>query len=72
MKLTDYHAKYFAHELTRQQDVEPTRIGKENRLKPEPHIAVAVSEGSHHVKHAVTDSEICDNRPNIGTAILAI
>ncbi len=37
-----------------------------------PHMAVAVSEGSHHVKHAVTDSELFDNRPSIGTAILAI
>ena len=54
------------------QRLELTWIGKENRPKLEPRILLEDPEKSHHAAHRVTDHDIFDNRLIFGDNLLAL
>ena len=58
--------------MPRQQRLELTWIGKENRPKLEPRILLGDPEKSHHAKHRVTEHDIFDNRLIFGDNLLAL
>ncbi len=48
--------------MSKQQKLELTWIGKENRPKLEPRILLEEPVRTYHAKHRVTESDIFDNR----------
>ncbi len=52
--------------MTKNQKLELTWIGKENRPKLEPHILLENPLRSYHAKHRVTEKDIFDNRQIFG------
>lgn len=57
---------------TRNQKLELTWVGKENRPKLEPRILLEDSERSYHAAHRVSDQDIFDNRLIFGDNLLAL
>ena len=57
---------------TRNQKLELTWIGKENRPKLEPRILLEDPDKSYHAAHRVTDHDIFDNRLIFGDNLLAL
>jgi adenine-specific DNA-methyltransferase len=58
--------------MTKNQKLELTWIGKENRPKLEPRILLEDPAKSYHAKHRVTDGDIFDNRLIFGDNLLAL
>jgi len=58
--------------MTKNQKLELTWIGKENRPKLEPRILLEDPTRSYHAKHRVTDGDIFDNRLIFGDNLLAL
>jgi adenine-specific DNA-methyltransferase len=58
--------------MARKTQLELTWIGKEIRLKLEPHILLEDSERSYHSPHGLTDHDLFDNRLNFGDNLLAL
>jgi adenine-specific DNA-methyltransferase len=58
--------------LSKNQKLELTWIGKENRPKLEPRILLEDPEKSYHAKHRVTKNDIFDNRLIFGDNLLAL
>jgi adenine-specific DNA-methyltransferase len=58
--------------MSKNQKLELTWIGKENRPKLEPRILLEDPEKSYHAKHRVTDKDIFDNRLIFGDNLLAL
>ena len=56
----------------RNQKLELTWIGKENRPQLEPRILLEDPEKSYHASHRVTDQDIFDNRLIFGDNLLAL
>ena len=56
----------------RNQKLELTWIGKENRPKLEPRILLEDPEKSYHASHRVTENDIFDNRLIFGDNLLAL
>src|ERR1700686_1844387 len=56
----------------RNQRLELTWIGKENRPKLEPRILLEDAEKSYHAPHRVTDGDIFNNRLIFGDNLLAL
>src|SRR5512139_722937 len=56
----------------RNQKLELTWIGKENRPHLEPRILLEDPEKSYHASHRVTDQDIFDNRLIFGDNLLAL
>jgi adenine-specific DNA-methyltransferase len=56
----------------KQQQLELTWIGKENRPRLEPRILLEEPEKSYHAKHRVTSKDIFDNRLIFGDNLLAL
>ena len=56
----------------RNQRLELTWIGKENRPKLEPRILLEDQEKSYHAAHRVTDHDLFDNRLIFGDNLLAL
>ena len=56
----------------RNQKLELTWIGKENRPKLEPRILLEDPEKSYHASHRVTDQDLFDNRLIFGDNLLAL
>ncbi|MHB8391699.1 MAG: site-specific DNA-methyltransferase [Acidobacteriaceae bacterium] len=56
----------------RNQRLELTWIGKENRPKLEPRILLEDTEKSYHAPHRVTENDIFDNRLILGDNLLAL
>lgn len=57
---------------SRQQRLELTWVGKENRPKLEPRILLEDPALSYHAKHRVTDNDLFDNRLIQGDNLLAL
>ena len=66
--------RQLAHDLfmNRNQKLELTWIGKENRPKLEPRILLEDPAKSYHAKHRVTDGDIFDNSLIFGDNLLAL
>ena len=58
--------------MSKNQKLELTWIGKENRPKLEPRILLEDPEKSYHAKHRVTGKDIFDNRLIFGDNLLAL
>jgi adenine-specific DNA-methyltransferase len=58
--------------MKRNQRLELTWIGKENRPKLEPRILLEDAENSYHARHRVTDHDLFDNRLIFGDNLLAL
>lgn len=58
--------------MSKNQKLELTWIGKENRPKLEPRILLEDPEKPYHAKHRVTDKDIFDNRLIFGDNLLAL
>jgi adenine-specific DNA-methyltransferase len=58
--------------MTKNQKLELTWIGKENRPKLEPRILLEELARSYHAKHRVTDNDLYDNRLIFGDNLLAL
>jgi adenine-specific DNA-methyltransferase len=58
--------------MAKNQKLELTWIGKENRPRLEPRILLEDPEKSHHAKHRVTDHDLFDNRLIFGDNLLAL
>ena len=58
--------------MTRNQKLELTWIGKENRPRLEPRILLEDPEKSYHAAHRVTDHDLFDNRLIFGDNLLAL
>jgi len=58
--------------MKRNQRLELTWIGKENRPKLEPRILLEDSEKSYHAPHRVTGNDLFDNRLIFGDNLLAL
>ena len=58
--------------MSRQQRLELTWIGKDERPQLEPRILLEDSEKSYHAAHRVTDKDIFDNRLIFGDNLLAL
>jgi adenine-specific DNA-methyltransferase len=58
--------------MAKNQKLELTWIGKENRPRLEPRILLEDPAKSHHAKHRVTDHDLFDNRLIFGDNLLAL
>ena len=58
--------------MTKNQKLELTWIGKENRPRLEPRILLEDPARSYHAKHRVTDGDIFDNHLIFGDNLLAL
>ncbi|HMU63236.1 MAG TPA: site-specific DNA-methyltransferase [Nitrosomonas sp.] len=58
--------------MAKNQKLELTWIGKENRPKLEPRILLEDPAKSYHAKHRITDGDIFDNRLIFGDNLLAL
>ncbi|MDG4554136.1 MAG: site-specific DNA-methyltransferase [Candidatus Competibacter sp.] len=58
--------------MTKNQKLELTWIGKENRPKLEPRILLEDPARSYHAAHQVTDGDVFDNRLIFGDNLLAL
>jgi adenine-specific DNA-methyltransferase len=58
--------------MTKQQKLELTWIGKENRPKLEPRILLEDSSKSYHAKQRVSENDLFDNRLIFGDNLLAL
>ncbi|MCA3561866.1 MAG: site-specific DNA-methyltransferase [Aestuariivirga sp.] len=58
--------------MAKNQKLELTWVGKENRPRLEPRILLEDPEKSYHAKHRVSDDDIFDNRLIFGDNLLAL
>lgn len=58
--------------MNKNQKLELTWIGKENRPRLEPRILLEDMEKSYHAAHRVSDKDIFDNRLIFGDNLLAL
>ena len=58
--------------MSKNQKLELTWIGKENRPRLEPRILLEDPAKSYHATHRVTDGDIFDNRLIFGDNLLAL
>lgn len=58
--------------MNKQQKLELTWIGKENRSRLEPRILLEEPDKSYHAAHRVTENDLVGNRLIFGANLLAL